>query len=168
MNIREALRVEHSKRQTMAIVRYVGNDPERFRELMAIFLGGEYRPTQRSAWAVNYCAEHYPELVKPYLSKLIGLLEKSDGHDAIRRNVARLLQFVEIPARLRGRVYAACYELVDDTKQPVAVRVFALTVAAGLARDEPDLMSELHLLCDKYLPTASAGFKSRARRVLAQ
>jgi len=167
MNIREALRVEHSKRQTMAIVRYVGDDPKRFRELMAIFLGDEYRPTQRASWAVNYCVQHNPELVKPYLSKLIDLLDERDGHDAIRRNVARLLQFVEIPTRHQGRVFAACYDLVDDPKQPVAVRVFALTVAADLAKDKPDLMSELRLMCNKYLPTASAGFRSRARRVLS-
>jgi hypothetical protein len=167
MNIREALRAEHSKRQTMRIVQYVGNDPERFRELMTIFLGKEYRPTQRASWAVNYCAEHHPELVKPYLAKLISLLENNDGHNAIRRNVARLLQFVEIPAKLRGRAYAACYDLVDDPKQPVAVRVFAMTVAANIARDEPDLMSELRLVCGKYLRSASAGFHARARKVLA-
>jgi len=123
MNIREALRAEHSKRQTMKIVNYVGDDPDRFRELMTIFLGNEYRPTQRASWAVNYCVENHPALVKPYLSKLISLLEEQEGHDAIRRNVARLLQFVDVPSRLRGRAYAACYNLVDDPKQPVAVRV---------------------------------------------
>jgi hypothetical protein len=167
MNIREALRVEHSKRQTMAIVRYVGDDANRFRDLMTIFLGDEYRPTQRSSWAVNYCVEHHPELVKPYVAKLIDLLEERDGHDAIRRNIARLLQFVEIQPRFRGRVFEACYDLVDDPKQPVAVRVFAMSVAANIARSEPDLMNELRLMCEKYLPSASAGFKSRARRVLS-
>ena len=151
----------------MRIVRYVGNDPKRFRELMTIFLGKEYRPTQRASWAVNYCAEHHPELVKPYLTRLIGLLETDDGHDAIRRNVARLLQFVEVPQRLHGRVYAACYDLVDNPHQPVAVRVFALTVAANIAKDEPDLMSELRLMCGKYLQSSSAGFRARARKVLA-
>jgi len=150
----------------MKIVRYVGTDATRFRELMTIFLGNEYRPTQRAAWAVNYCAEQHPDLVKPYLTRLIGLLEKEGGHDAIRRNVARLLQFVEIPRKMRGRVYSACYDLVDDPHQPVAVRVFALTVAAKVAEGEPDLTGELRLMCSKYLPGASAGFLSRARKVL--
>ena len=167
MNIREVLLAEHSKRQTMKIVRYVGQDPKRFRELMTIFLGNEYRPTQRAAWAVNYCAEHHPELVRPYLTRMVAMLESEDGHDAIRRNVARSLQFVDIPPRLQGRLYAACYDLVDDPNQPVAVRVFALSVAGKLAKDKPDLMNELRLLCSKYLPTASAGFRSRARKVLA-
>jgi hypothetical protein len=151
----------------MAIVRYVGDDPKRFRELMTIFLGDEYRPTQRAAWAVNYCVQHHPELVKPYLSKLIDLLDEREGHDAIRRNIARLLQYVEIPTRHRGRVFQACYDLVDDPKQPIAVRVFALSVAANLAKNEPDLMNELQLMCNKYLPTATAAFRSRARSVLS-
>jgi hypothetical protein len=48
MDIREALTAEHSKLQTMAIVSYIDSDPARFRELMDIFLGDEYRLTQRA------------------------------------------------------------------------------------------------------------------------
>ena len=167
MNIREALLAEHSKQQTMKIVRYIGNDAARFRELMKVFLGNEYRTTQRAAWAVSYCVEKHPDLVRPYLNKLIRLLELRDGHDAIRRNVARLLQFVEIPERLRGRVFSSCYELVDDPRQPIAVRCFALSVAAKAADLEPSLMNEIRLMTSKYLPQASAGFRARARKVLA-
>jgi len=57
MDIREALLAEHSKRQTMKIVRYINGDPARFAELMKLFLGDTYRLSQRAAWAVNYCAD---------------------------------------------------------------------------------------------------------------
>lgn len=166
MNIREALRTEHSKRQTMAIVEYVGSDAERFRELMDIFLGREYLMTQRAAWAVNYCAELHPELVAPYLTRLIAQLERDDVHNAVRRNVARLLQFVEIPSRLRGRVFDACYNLVDDAEQPVAVRVFAITVAARIAANKPDLLDELSLVVEKHVAHASIAFCKRVEMVL--
>jgi hypothetical protein len=167
MNIREVLQDRHYSIEITRVVKYVGGDPERFHELIMVVFGKEYRPAQRAAWALNYCAERHPELIKPYLTRLIGLLERDDCSDPIRRSVARLLQFQDIPARLRGRVYAACYDLVDDPHRPVAVRVFALTVAANLAKDEPDLMGELRLMCSKYLPGASAGFRARARKVLA-
>lgn len=166
MNIREALLAEHSKRQTLKIVRYVGSDRERFADLMSAFFTGPYRVTQRSAWPISYCVEHHPELVKPYLGRLVSLLEDSKGHDAVRRNVARLLQFVDIPVRLRGKTYEACYNLVDDPGQPVAVRVFAMTVAAKAAEGHPDLARELALVINKYTATGSAGFKARARMVL--
>lgn len=166
MNIREALLAEHSKRQTMRIVGYIDGDPKRFAELMKHFLGPTYRLSQRASWAVNYCAEHRPELVKPYFSKLVEQLERDDVHVAVRRNVARMLQFVEIPPRYRARVFEACYNLVDNGKQPVAIKVFAMTVAARVAKDKPELLNDLKLVVERYLPHSTAGFRSRARAVL--
>jgi hypothetical protein len=122
--------------------------------------------TQRAAWPISYCIEHHPELVKPYFGRLISLLKKSDGHDAIRRNVARLLQFVDIPPRFRTRIFEACYNLVDDPQQPIAVRVFAMTAAAKAAEGHPELARELALVIRKYTENGSAGFKARARKVL--
>jgi hypothetical protein len=167
MDIREALLAEHSKPQTMKIVRYIDGNPVKFAELMNLFLGDTYRLSQRAAWAVNYCAEHHHELVKPYFNKLVEQLERDDVHVAVRRNVARMLQFVEIPKRLRGRVFDACYNLVNDADQPVAVRVFAMTVAARIAQNEPELLNELRLIVEKHAPHTTIGFRVRAKRVLS-
>ncbi len=158
---------EHSKRQTMAIVEFIGDDPKRFAELMKLFFAGEYRLTQRAAWPMNYCAERHPALILPYLPKLLDCLERKDMHDAVRRNVVRLLQYIEIPKRLMGRTYAHCVDLLDDADQPVAVRVFAMTVAARIAKAEPDLMNELKLIVRKHLPHSTAAFKVRARDILS-
>ena len=150
----------------MAIVEYIGDDAERFAELMKIFFAGEYRLTQRAAWPMNYCAERSPALIRPYLSKLIDCLKREDMHDAVRRNVVRLLQFVEIPPRLSGKIYSHCVDLVDDAYEPVAVRVFAMSVAARIAKQEPDLMNELRLIVRKHLPHTTVAFHKRAREVL--
>ena len=166
MDIRRALLEEHSKRQTMAIVEYIGDDPERFTELMDVFFAGEYRAMQRAAWPLNYCAERNPRLIYPYLDKLVDLLARRDVHNAVRRNIARLLQYVEISEQLRGKVYSLCVNLVDDTEEPVAVRVFALTVAANIAKPEPDLTGELKLIVEKHLPHTTPAFRARARRIL--
>lgn len=166
MNIRDSLLEVHSKAQATKIADYVGNDPTRFAELMALMLGPVYRVSQRAAWPVSYCIERHPELVKPYFGKLIKQLEHDDAHLAVRRNVARLLQFVDIPKRYAGRIFEACYKLVDDPKETVAVRVFAMTVGAKIARDSPELLEELKLIATKHPQAATAGFRSRARRVL--
>ncbi len=168
MDIRQALMTEHSKRQTMAIVEYIGDDARRFAELMKLFFAGDYRLTQRAAWPMNYCAERHPELIRPYLPKLLDCLERDDMHTAVKRNVVRLLQYIEIPKRLTGRVYSHCVDLIDDAYQPAAVRAFAMTVAARIAKSEPDLMNELRLIVSKHLPQATAAFQVRAREILAQ
>ena len=166
MNIREELLASHSKAQTIKIVEFIGSDRERFSELMAIFFGGPYRLTQRAAWPMNYCVQSHPELIGPYLNKLLDFTERDDVHDAVRRNAMRLLQYVIVPPRLKGRVYELCLELISDQKQPVAVKAFAITTARKRAETEPSLMQELALVVREQLPHNSIAFAKRAREVL--
>ena len=148
------------------IADYIGDDAERFAELIKLFTGPIYRISQRAAWPVSICVERHPDLVKPYFNLLIKQLERDDAHVAVRRNVVRLLQFVEIPKRHAGRIFEACYNLVDDPNETVAVRVFAMTVAANVAKQSPELLNELRLVATKYPQSATAGLRSRAKRVL--
>lgn len=157
---------EHSKRQTMAIVEFIGEDPKRFAELMKVFFAGDHRLTQRAAWPMSYCAERHPKLILPYLPKLLNCLDRDDMHDAIKRNVMRLLQYIEIPKRMTGKVYAHAVDLLDNADEPIAVRAFAMTVAARIAKSEPDLMNELRLIVSKHLPHSTAAFQVRARKIL--
>jgi hypothetical protein len=166
MNIRETLAAEHSKRQTERIVRYVGNDPLRFKQLMDVFLSNEYRPVQRASWSVNCCVEKYPELVTPYFSKLVGILSRDDVHTAAHRNILRMFQFVDIPKRWAGRLYDICTRFLDDAARPVATRVFALTVAAKIAHGEPALINELTAIAEKQIPHTTAALRARAKNVL--
>ena len=106
-----------------------------------------------------------PELIRPYLPKLLDCLARDDMHDAVKRNVLRLLQRVEIPRRLAGKVYSHCVDLIDDAFEPAAVRAFALTVAARIVKSEPDLMNELRLVVRKH-PHTTAAFQKRAREIL--
>jgi hypothetical protein len=165
-DIRSALLEVHSKAQATKIADYIGKDPKRFAELMKCVFGPVYRVSQRAAWPVSHCIERHPELVKPYFNVLIKQLERDDVHVAVRRNVARLLQFVEIPKRYQGRIFDACYNLLADPNETVAVRCFSMSVAAKIAKDEPELMEELRMVATKYPQVATAGFRSRARRVL--
>jgi hypothetical protein len=166
MNINQALAAEHSIKTTNAIVDYIGTDAARFNELVEIFLGGEYCPSQRAAWPLSYCVQIHPEIVQPHLNKLIDQLERDDVHDAVTRNVARLLQYTDIPEDLKGRILDLCFMIVDDPQKPVAARVYAMTTAARIAHDQPDLMRELRLIVDKHAEHTSVAFRKRAEIVL--
>ncbi|MBK9216720.1 MAG: hypothetical protein IPM59_14210 [Chloracidobacterium sp.] len=165
MDIREALLVSHSKANTQRIADYIGNDPDRFAELMKCMLGPVYRVSQRAAWPVSYCVQRHPRLIEPYWGKLAVQLERDDAHVAVRRNVARLLQFVDIPKRHQGRIFDACYALLADISQPVAVRCFSMTVAANIAINDPSLMDELRLIATRHPEVTTAGFRSRLQRI---
>jgi hypothetical protein len=166
MNLRDEIIAEHSKLQTAKIVDWVGDDPVRFAELMRLFLGDVYRITQRAGWPLSDAVKRHPELIRPYFAQLLKQLERDDVHVAVRRNVVRLLQFVEIPKRYEGRVFDACYGLLDDPNEPVAVRCFSMSVAANIAKCSPELLDELRLVATKYPQLTTPGFRSRMRRVL--
>lgn len=168
MDISEELKKGHTKNQTMRVVRYIGSDAKKFAELMEIFFKGEYRMRQRAAWPVSYCVKDHPKLIEPYLNKCINELPRKDAHSAIKRNVVRLLQYVEIPRRQAGKIYSHCLDLIDDIKEPIAVRVFAITVATKIAKTEPALTRELQLVIKKHLPHTTVAFHKRSLDILSR
>jgi hypothetical protein len=166
MNLCDELLREQSKALTERITAYVGNDPHKFAELMACLLAPTYRLSQRAARPVSICIEQNGELAAPYFKTFIAQLGRDDVHVAVKRNVLRLLQFVEIPKRHRGRIFELCYDFFADVSQPTAVRVFAMTVAANLANEDMALLRELRLIARSHPERATAAFRSRSRRVL--
>ena len=166
MNIKAALLQEHSKPQAQRIAAYIGSDPKRFEELMRLFFKGEYRVIQRAAWVLSFCTENYPGLTQPYISALVNYLEQPVP-DAVKRNTLRHLQSIPIPPELQGQLATVCFNFLSGT-EPVAIKVFAMTVLAHLAQSEPDLGHELKIIIQDQLPYASAAFKARARTILQQ
>jgi hypothetical protein len=165
MNLAEELLREPSNEQASPIVRYIGNDPDRFGALMEVFFGGPYRLTQRAARVMNYCVEAYPALIIPHLELLIAF-SRQPRPDAVKRNTLRLLQYVDIPAQWQGEVIDLCFTMLGNAGEAVAIKAFAMTVAGNICRQHPDLVNELVFLIETQLPYQSAAFRSRGRKFL--
>lgn len=166
MDLTKALLKEHSKAQMTKIVDYVGQNKARFKVLVEVYLSGPYRVTQRAAWPLSYCVERYPGLVKPHLKRLLDFLDKPGIHDAVKRNTLRLLQYIELPKRLHGRVADLCFQYLQSKREPIAVKAFSLTVLQRIVEVEPELGTELKIIIEDQLPYASPAFRSRAMKVL--
>ena len=168
MNLLEEILREHSKEQCNKIVKWVGNSQQRFDELFHLFLTGEYRVTQRAAWPISYCVEMHPAFIKKNFTKLISNLQRPNRHNAVKRNTVRLLQYVDIPKKLQGRVMDICFGYVASPEEAVAVKAFSLTVLGNLAKLYPDIIPEIKLLIEEQLPNQTAAFKSRAKHFLTE
>lgn len=155
-----------SKRHAIHVANIVGNNKKRFDKLMRLFLEGEYHVAQRAALVVNVCAERDPSLVIPYIKAMILRLEEQDIHDAVKRIIVRILQFVEIPRAHLGRVANACFKQLESPQSPIAAKVFSMTVLANLAMIEPDLKHEICLCIEQQLPYTGPAYHARARHVL--
>lgn len=174
--LKEQILAEHSKAQTMRIVRWIGHDADRLALLMENFLGNphpvsktggkQYRLTQRSSWAVRYVGENARELVLPWLPKMVAQLRRPGIHDAVKRNVLVVFETLEIPDDLQDELADLCFGYLADPNEAVAIHCAAMTVLEKICRKVPELKPELRLLIEEYYDRSSAGFKSRARNIL--
>lgn len=165
MDLRSEILKENSKPQALKIAHYIGNDPERFYELMQLFLAKEYRVTQRAAWILSHCCDKHPALILPHLSNLISNL-KGNPPVAVRRNTVRILQFIDIPEELMGELADHCFKYLSSADEPVAVKVFSMTILANIVKVFPELAQELRILIEDQMPYGSAGFISRGNKIL--
>ena len=146
MNIRERLAAEHSKTLTTAVVNYVGEDKKRFKELITIFFKGESHLKQRAAWPLSYIVINHPKLLEPYFDDFIEKLNDVAAHPAIARNIFRVLQEIKIPEKYEGILVDKAFKVIMSEMQPAAVRAFAITVAAKISKQYPELKNELLII----------------------
>jgi hypothetical protein len=163
MDLRDEILKEHSKKQCNKIVKWVGNNQEKFNALFHLFLNSEYRVTQRAGWPLSYCAIAHPELMKGNYEKLLNNLDKPHLHNSIKRNTVRLLQAVDIPTKYDGPVMEICFKYLESPDEAVAIKAFSLTVLGKLAKKYPEIIPEIRLMIEEQLPRQSAAFKSRAK-----
>lgn len=168
MNLKEEILKEHSKAQCTKIVKWVGSSQVRFDELFDLFLQDENLVVQRAAWPVSYCVDAYPQLISKHWKALVENLKKPGLHDAVKRNSIRLMQDIDLPEKYHGEIMDLCFKYLESPAEALAVRIFSLSVLANLATHYPEIKAELKLIIEDQLPHQSAGFKSRAKKVMKQ
>ncbi len=134
MIIKEELLQEHSKSQTNKIADYIGNNKNRFKELMTLFLGKNELLNQRSAWVVSTVFKTQPQLISPYLKPIIKNMHHP-VHDAVKRNTLKILQNLAIPSDLQGEVCQICFPLLQSHNTAIAIKVFAMTVIKNICKE---------------------------------
>ncbi|MDW3651544.1 MAG: hypothetical protein R8P61_30975 [Bacteroidia bacterium] len=165
MYIRKALIQEHSKEQILRIVDYIGSDEDRVKELMEIFFSEDTRLVQRSAWVLTHLSTRRPYLLRPYLPQMVKNLD-TPKHDAVLRNTLRYFDMINLPEDLMGEVADKCFHYLNSPEYPIAIRVFSMGTLYNISLKFPELQRELILVIKEHLPFGSAGFKSRAKRIL--
>ncbi len=165
MDLKSEILRRHSKAHTMKIVHQIGNDSDRFGELVDLTLEGEAPYPQRASWVMRYCVEAHPSLILPHLKNLVKNLDQPI-HDAVKRNTIKSLTYIEVPESLWGEVADICFRLLASPQETVAVRVFAIEVLYEICKKVPELSGELKLVIEEHFQHGTAGFRSKARKIL--
>jgi|APTNR8051073442_1049403.scaffolds.fasta_scaffold02311_7 hypothetical protein len=167
MYIRSQLLKEHSRANAVAIADFIGADPGRYADLMHYMLDGEHRMAQRASYSASLIGESHPQLIGPYLRRLLDVLDQP-VHEAVHRNSIRIMQYCDLPEPLHGKIIGTMFTLIADPQRSIAQRAFAITVALRLVHLYPDLIPEFRLLLEDALRVdPGPAIRSRARKALA-
>ena len=167
MDIRKNLEAEHSRAMTTRIIRYVGEDQKRFDELLKLVLEGDFTMAQRASWPVSDLVEADPALVKKHIPKIIKKLNEDGVHDAVRRNLVKALQFVEIPEKYCGEMLDICYSFIRSELVAIAIRAYAIKVVTNICLRFPELKGEFRIILKELNELSqSPGMKVRVRDAL--
>lgn len=166
MDIRAQLLKGDWRANAEAVARFVGDYKDRFATLMHCMLDDTRLVGQRAAYGVSLVCEAHPHLIKPYVKRLLDVLDEP-VHEAVQRNSIRILQHCELPKVLHGRITEAMFGRIADPQRSIAQRAFAITVAMRMVTLYPELADELRLLLDDALRVdPGPAIRSRAVKTL--
>jgi hypothetical protein len=164
MELEKLLLSKHAKSTTSKVIEWVNYDPQKFKLLMQLVLGHDLILAQRAAWAMSYIVIEQPKLIDPYLNKLLELVQKP-VHPAIKRNTFRFLKEIEIPKKSMTKAIDACFSMVVNPKEPIAVICFAFNTLSKMAKQFPEIKNEILFATELHQENESAGLKHTIKKV---
>ncbi len=164
MNLTELLSQAYNKTTINYLEQWVGNKPENMIQIVALVFGKDYRLAQNASPVMSYVADKHPELIIPYIPRMIDYLEITEN-TGVKRNILRTLQFTPIPPEKEGQLLDTCFKLIENKKATIAEQCYSMTIIFNIAQHEPEILNELKLIVVDLLENASPGFKVRARQL---
>jgi len=156
-----------SARQCLQAVEIISTDKKKIKELVHIFVTENDDIARPASWVLSKIAENHPALLYPHLHDIISRLQRPVVHDGIKRHVLKILEICSVPEDEEGVVMNLCFDVLSDVKEAVAIKVFAMSVLAELAKKYPDIKQELITILQNTLSMETTpGFKSRANKII--
>jgi hypothetical protein len=140
------------------------NSSVHFDLLMEIALNHTKKRSWRAAYVVDQIHDNHPELVRPFLSKMVKKLEVEKNHSK-KRHFLKLISMNEIQEKDIGFLFDFCMETLTS-EEPPAVRVHAMQILYNISEKQPGLKPELLAVIQHEMEYHStAGIISRGKRI---
>ena len=168
-DIKAEILLSYSKANTVRVAELIDRDENLFRKLFNIYADmNDLDLAKRAAWVLGHSIRLHPYLINPYINKLIKLICKSSQHDAIKRNGLKALELTSIPEKYYGKIADMCFRIISSGKEAIAIKAYSIGILDKIGEEIPEIRQELKLILQDLMPYESAGFQSRARKVLSK
>lgn len=150
---------------TNNLVAILRDHPEWHKDLIDIYLSNEEPHSRRIVWAIDLYTIEEPEIILPYLEKIIDLLPQF-SHHALKRHSLHILSRLPLPNSRLGSLITLCFEWLLDSVHPAAVKVYSIEILYLISLIEPDIREEIKDCIELRLNEETPGFKNRGMKIL--
>ena len=137
---------------------------EYFDTALKIGLTNEKPYCWRCAWIIFKASEKKPELLNPYITRIINSLENFRFDSQIGGFLKTLTYAVEIDEELLGLLTNYCIKIIYDTQRPSHNKYYAIQLLLKIAKKFPDLSREFTLVIEENLPYYERPYLKRFAR----
>jgi len=163
--LEDLLMVESSRRNTDLVADLVLKKPELFDQLFYIFLKDEGPVSWKAGWVADGVSEKRPDLLEPYIEKIVSHLEIFK-QDSVKREALRMLVRSPLPAEQLGLLITLCFDWLTSAKESVAVKMFSMEILYRISQQEPEMKKELADSIEWRMQEETPGFRSHGKKIL--
>ncbi len=141
------------------------NDPQYLDILLELTQSSDPKISWRSAWVFEHSIIENQEFIKKYTPTIVSLFPNLEN-DSIKRHFAKILTYSNTIAVANGDIINTCFNWMMIEKTPPAVKVHCMQILYNISTIHTDLQHELKLTIESMYDNSSAGFQSRAKKIL--
>jgi hypothetical protein len=146
----------------------VGNDPILFNKVLDLAYEQKSPVSMRAARVADLSCELHPELIRPYLVRMV-----RDLPDLKDMSVKRVFMHILIrhswveDEEAMGKLVDTLFKWLTDDDQAIAVKAYSIAILENITKILPDLRGELILVLEEAAPVwESDALRYRARKLV--
>ena len=157
------------KQLALKIAKKATSSKEAFKNLLRGVGEKDPQMAGRAAWCFSLAAEIKRDWANEYQGEVVAMLTLKSPPDMILRNLLRVLRSCNIDPRHFDCLTFYCFEWLEDLRQSIAIRAFALHILGQICMGMPEIKPELKAIIEFYFmdenKKVSAGLSAAAKRV---
>ena len=143
-----------------------GKHHEYFDLLMDISLNDNSHKSWRAAYMADKIHDEYPDLILPYINKIIQILPILTNSSK-KRHFLKLLSMHDLEKKHFGFLVDYCLNTLTSANEPPAVRVHAMQILFNISEKERELQPELIDIIEHEMEYhATPGIKTRGSKLV--
>ena len=143
-------------------------NPSIFIKLFEFSYSSDKKLAFRASWTLTKVCDKFPELIYPYLPKIVETLATIDNESTLRSflRILSLTDLEKINARQHGLLADFSFNILNSGFSAIAVKAYSMEILYKLALLYPELGNELSASIRILMEDGSAGIKARGQLII--